>query len=141
MDVSGYWNSTLTYGEGYHALEGKTISCELQLQQVGLSFMGSSQDILGEGCHPEEAVITGRISRDNEISFTKNYPCLHGVDKRGELILYPKIPGPDISFTGRYNEDEDQFEGEWAVTMKMHLLGIIPKRYTSKGQWVMRKVL
>lgn len=141
MDVSGYWNSILTYGRGYGLLTGKTIGCELQLQQVGISFMGSSQDVEGEGCHPEEAVVTGQITKDNGIHFTKNYPCLHSMNKKGELILFPKIAGPDIKFEGRYNEESSQFEGEWTARVKIYILGFIPKTVESGGHWVMQKLL
>lgn len=141
MDVSGYWNSILTYGKGYRELSGRTISCDMQLQQVGISFMGSSQDVEGEGCHPEEAVITGKITEHDHIFFVKKYPCLHSVDKKGELVLFPKIPGPDITFEGSYNDDEDRFEGNWEASAKIYLFGIIPRTVVSKGTYIMKKVL
>lgn len=141
MDVSGYWTSVLTYGKGYRKLEGQTITCELQLQQVGKAFMGSSQDVNGEGCHPEEATITGQVTLDGEIAFTKKYPCLHSIDRKGELILYPKIDGPEIEFTGNFDQGSNRFSGNWQVSVKVYFLGLIPKNVTSKGEWVMEKVL
>jgi hypothetical protein len=137
MDVQGLWTGTVIYGKEYRNLKGQAMHFEMEIFQTGNRIHGNANDIHGTGTSPDTATIQGEIS-EKEINFIKQYKSTHYYNK-GTTRLDKSKPGPEIKYSGCFDEKENIFKGEWILHGTFKLLGLIPIKYINTGTWIMKK--
>ncbi|PHR43720.1 MAG: hypothetical protein COA32_15815 [Fluviicola sp.] len=136
MNISGQWIGTLTYGQEYGDLAGKTLRFEMELSQIENKFSGLSKDLDGVGVNPDPAEIKGKLT-ENEINFVKQYRSLHLADKNNSIDKSRK--GPKIFYSGRYDEALKEFSGLWKMFVQRKFFGLIPINRHTSGTWEMKR--
>ena len=134
--LSGKWIGTYTYGEEYdETVRGKSVDFELNISVVNGLIKGECTDGEASAHFDKPATIEGSVLH-NSISFVKRYPYYWQHENGGQRFL-PKIPSQEISYSGRF--ENDQFEGEWEViTTLVDAQGEMIS-YKGVGRWSMVK--
>src|SRR5690349_1518633 len=134
--LSGKWIGTYTYGEEYdETVRGKSVDFELNISVVNGLIKGECTDGEASPHFDKPATIEGSVLH-NSISFVKRYPYYWQHENGGQRFL-PKIPSQEISYSGRF--ENDQFEGEWEIiTTLIDAQGEMIS-YKGVGRWSMVK--
>ena len=136
MNITGQWIGTITYGEEYGDLSGKSVRFEMELTQKEQRISGLSRDVGGDGVSPDPAEIKGELTED-EITFVKQYNSLHLADEHNTIDKSRK--GPKIKFFGRYEESSIEFNGKWKMGVQRKFFRLIPINRRSSGTWNMKR--
>ncbi len=137
MNLQGQWTGTITYGKEYRLHKNKQLYFDMELFQEREKITGTAVDVDGVGMSPDRAMIHGNF-KDNTISFIKKYASRH-YSVGGETKVDNSRLGPDIHYSGDYNEHQQRFEGIWTIRSRGWFLGFIPLKYTLTGTWLMRR--
>jgi len=137
MDINGFWTGIINLEKGYRKYSNNEIVFDLEINQKGQKFEGVSIDVKGFGINTDPAKIEGELE-NTRIKFVKQYESLHYL-KGGEKIIDKSRKGPEIYYSGKYNEKEKRFEGEWHMNPKQWIFGIIPMRIKGSGIWQMKR--
>jgi hypothetical protein len=136
LNIQGLWTGKLTYGKMYRKHAGAKLQFEMDLVQNGNTISGTSTDISGVGVNEFGATINGKID-GNSVEFVKQYTFAHHYQTGGKTKLDKNRKGPEIVYTGIYNEVNQQFEGTWKIISKYKILSFIPYTFVSNGNWEM----
>ena len=137
MEVQGAWTGCIFYGKEYGQYAGQTTYFDVRLSQEGDSIQGTSWDIGGIGVNPDPASISGE-THDQNITFIKRYSSYHYYDK-GVTSIDNSRPGPEIKYSGKFDKNQQCFEGVWVIKGVVKLFWLIPIKYTNKGTWSMKR--
>jgi hypothetical protein len=138
MDITGKWKGTIIYGKAYNALHDKKLFFEIDILQDNDKITGTSVDTGGVGTSLDAASIIGTMV-ENEINFIKQYSSLHSYSRDGQTTIDKSKPGPEIKYTGLYDENKKSFSGSWMMTVVHKILSVIPIKSSASGTWSMRK--
>lgn len=98
-------------------------------------FNAMSRDVEGLGINSSDAFIKGVFS-DQFIVFKKRYDSNLVMTKNGDFVEDTSEKGSEIHYFGKYDDVQEEFEGEWKVKLQVNLLGIkIIKITRGKGTW------
>lgn len=135
-ELSGQWLGTLIYGNGFGQLEHEALVFVLELRSAEDGFSGMSKDVDGIGMRSGPASVSG-FADNGSISFVAQYLEAPNLENQ-KLSGGGEQSGPEISFTGTWDPERQEFSGEW----------ILLESYTafsnvffdnSGGRWSMRK--
>jgi len=138
LNLNGRWTGVIVFGNRYRQLQGKNLYFDLEITQDNNKITGTSIDTGGQGASPDPANIKGTID-DNFISFIKQYSSYHYYDLNGQVIVDRTRLGPEIFYTGLYNETENEFSGDWKLIHKLKLFGITLFKLSATGLWTMKR--
>lgn len=134
----GNWTGVIHLGKKYRLHKNKEIYFDLEMQQDGNNIMGTSIDTGGFGASPDPAKINGNII-DQNIYFVKQYSSRHFLNRNGEMIVDKSRPGPEIFYTGIFNEQGNNFNGDWIMKIKVKLFRLFPLTFKLGGTWTMKR--
>lgn len=138
MNINGKWKGTVIYGKEYREHMNSELYFEVEITQNNELFTGIAIDTGGVGTSPDKANLNGRFD-GKEISFVKQYESYHYSNRKWETIIDKTRSGPEIKYTGSYNEKEQCFCGDWIIRSTAKLLGFILIKYKNTGTWVMKR--
>jgi hypothetical protein len=139
MDINGNWTGTLIYGKSYSEdIVGKELTFELKISESNGDIIGSGRDVSGFGLNPSEFTIKGFID-EATISFIKQYKSNAYFDLDDKLIIDANEPSFEITYSGIYNEETNQFEGDWDILIEQKQFGDSWLDDEYVGTWVMAK--
>jgi hypothetical protein len=138
LNLPHTWTGVIHYGKNYRRLKDKEIYFELEIKQDGEKITGISMDTGGFGASPDPATIKGEIN-ENKISFIKQYSSRHFLNSKGEMIVDKSQPGPEIFYTGIYNDEDESFSGDWLMKIKFKLFKLLPLTFNFGGSWTMKR--
>lgn len=138
MNINGKWKGTVTYGKEYREHKNSELYFEVEISQNNELFTGIAIDTGGVGTSPDKANLNGKFD-GKEISFVKQYESRHYPNRNWEIIIDKSRSGPEIYYSGRYNEKEECFSGDWIIRLQAKFLGFIPINYKNTGTWVMKR--
>lgn len=137
MNVQGKWTGTIIYGKEYRVHQNKEVYFDLDINQDTDQITGIAMDIGGFATNPDPAKIIGTVV-GNGINFIKQYASRHTF-KNGQTVIDKSRPGPEINYTGIYDESSNSFNGNWEITFTFKLFWLIPIRQSGGGTWSMRR--
>lgn len=138
ISFAGQWKGEFIYGAGYGDFEGERASFLLFLDDGVNEFSGKAFDIDGVGVQNEAATIKG-FYKDGMISFIKQYPKAHLLEDDGSLTLDEKKTSPEIHYYGEYNEQAEEFAGNWEMVVSEIKEGKNFVEFLCVGTWHMKK--
>ena len=138
QDFSGKWTGKLTYGSNFGHLEHEALFFIMEIEQQGDELAGVSRDIDGIGMSSCETSITGFLD-NGQINFAGEYklPVLSGRNA-GAQVLQDQS-GSEVSFSGTYNPQTDEFEGEWIILSGYVLYNHLFFENDNGGSWSMKR--
>ena len=137
-NISGLWTGTIILGDGYANAKGKNINFMMEIKQDGKTISGTAWDTGGYATNLHPAKITGKFE-GNKISFTKQYSA-HHFTINGVLQIDESRPGPEIYYTGKYDNSFDLFDGAWTSEKKQPLFGIRnSSEFVGSGKWLIKR--
>ncbi len=139
INLSGQWTGTIIYGKGYGQFAGKELYFDLDVIQYRDEIAGTAVDIGGAGTSPDSANILGTF-RDNKINFIKQYLSSHYYLQTGDTKIDKSRKGPQIKYSGIYNEKTGTFFGNWVLNTRLLIFGLtIPVPLKNSGTWTMTR--
>jgi len=138
MNKNEKWTGTIIYGKEYKVHQNKELYFDLDLIRDNEKITGTAIDIGGEGASPDPATIKGTIVGE-KISFIKQYASLHSYNIKGETTIDKSRKGPEINYTGIYDENEKRYNGHWKMTVTFKILWLIPLNLSASGTWTMKR--
>ena len=137
-DLNGRWTGKLTYGASFGQLAQEALFFTIDIEQQGDEFTGTSRDIDGIGLSPYEASVQG-FTDGTQINFVKEYkfPVLFVQEQAGSSNTDHQAA--EASFSGSYNAQTAEFEGDWIILSGYTLLGNVFFERDNGGSWSMRK--
>ncbi len=138
-NFSGKWSGEIVFGPGYERHTNRRLYFELDLIQSGNEISGTAEDVGGYGQSPYPGTFKGKVE-NGEIEFVKQYLFAHQLINN-EIIVDKSKPGFPITYTGKYEEANDTFSGDWIIKIPFKLFGIIPLGYSDygSGKWSIKR--
>lgn len=117
MNITGKWQGTLVYGEGYDEESvGKTLDFEFDIVDTDGEITATGKDLSGHGFNPTPSYMSGFLD-EGIISFIKRYKQGLTIDENGQEELLPEEENYEINYSGNYNVTTKEFEGDWEIVM------------------------
>lgn len=117
MNITGKWQGTLVYGEGYdEETVGKTLDFEFDITDNDGEISATGKDVSGHGYNPTPSYMSGFLD-EGVISFIKQYKKGLAFTEDGKEELLPEEENYEINYSGNYNEITKEFEGDWEIVM------------------------
>ena len=128
------WRGQYFYGRGYsNAVRARAVAFTVEwLLDDGL-LRGTCVDEETTGLFAAPATIRGFI-HEGFISFVKQYPCQWTLDAAGRQHLYPRLPGPEIHYSGSLND------GQWDITTDLRAKPQLVEQAVVSGSWFLHRV-
>jgi hypothetical protein len=89
---------------------------ELNILDNDGEITATGKDLSGHGFNPTACKIEGFYD-EGLISFLKQYEKGLTWDENGNTIVLPDENNYEINYSGNYNNDTKEFEGDWEVAM------------------------
>ena len=138
-DLTGMWRGTIVYGNEYRSHKGRELYFEAEIIQQGNEITGMARDTGGTGMSPDPAYISGSYQHP-EINFIKQYSSFHYYSaKDGATKTDASQKGPQIKYTGIYNEQSNSFSGSWIIKAVVRFLWLFPVTLKTTGTWTMQR--
>ena len=112
-DISGNWTGIIIYGEGYVTQKNEKLYFDLDVSQENEEIEGIATDLHGAGASPDPASLVGTFT-GKSIEFIKQYVSSHYY-ANGKMYVDDTQLGPEIFYTGTFNEQSKTFEGTWSI--------------------------
>jgi len=138
MNITGQWAGTIIYGKEYRTHFNKELYFDMDINQENEKISGTTTDTGGFGMSPDKATIIGKMT-NNKINFIKQYSSMHSYGSDGKTIVDKSKRGPEINYSGVYNEGENSFIGDWKMTVKVKIFWLIPLKMSASGTWMMKR--
>ncbi|MFO7656254.1 MAG: hypothetical protein R6W78_04240 [Bacteroidales bacterium] len=137
--LTGNWLGELTYNDDHRPeLQGKTMKFRLAIEENDGDITGECIDLEGTGVIPEAAVINGFFD-ENVISFVKQYPGFYFINYNAEVEKHEDKEPAEINFTGTFNPENNQFEGEWHAVFAVKQLIFGFAEQLISGTWIIKR--
>ena len=136
----GQWQGFFEYGPEYgDFVQGHQAEFRLFIEayQDG-QFSGRIIDWEGLGANGEVADVKGFIDEDL-ISFTKQYPQMHTIDKWGNSGVEQDVPGHKVVYEGRFEKTTKSFVGTWEINTEVEHTPESTLEYVMTGTWRMHR--
>lgn len=137
QDLNGRWTGKLTYGASFGQLAQEVLFFTLDVEQEGDEFTGTARDVDGIGLSPYESQVKGFTDGD-QINFVKEYK-VPVVSAHNQRVHAAEEQGAEASFSGSYNAQTGEFEGEWIILSGYTILGNVFFERENGGSWSMKK--
>lgn len=133
IDMTGKWRGVLYYSAEYNAGDA-SLRFEMEIKQTGQAIEGIATDTGGWGMSPDPASIVGKL-KGHKLQFIKQYVSTHYV-VNGQVYVDDTVLGPEITYTGVYDDTRKVFEGKWAFLEKRKWMGLLPYTVSAgSGTW------
>lgn len=142
MNITGKWQGTLIYGEGYDEESiGKSLDFEFDIIDTEGEITATGKDLKGHGYNSTGSYINGFVD-DDIISFIKQYNKGLTIDEEGNEEYMPPEENYEVNYSGLYNHITKEFEGDWEIVTLMESIENPDEKFIHicSGTWKMHKV-
>ncbi|RZS93859.1 hypothetical protein [Aquimarina brevivitae] len=134
------WQGSFSYLEDHSNLvQHIEVPFIMQIEEKEGSFFGTSVDDESKEVFDQPAMVTG-FFEENMVSFILKYPYSYYRNEEGVLIVDKNKEHPDIHYTGFYDPDSQDFQGNWELVLDKIFFGNDYLEEVLQGPFEMKRI-